>query len=130
MKNITFLILGICTLAITASAVPYSIDATITPQKNKGQYQVVVHVSKLIEQNGKLIEKLICTPKVTSGFGGAASLYQGLTPNNPDYLNQENVSVDVFYPKSGNSDFASCVVTVKRGDEVVAKSNLRLKIGE
>src|ERR1700679_4296537 len=99
MQNIKPLILAICTIAITASAVPYSIDATITPQKNKSQYQVVVHVSKLIEQNGKLIEKLICTPKVTSGFGGAASLYQGLTPNNPDYSNQENVSVDVFYPK-------------------------------
>src|ERR1017187_5801674 len=102
MKNITLLILGICTLAITASAVPYSIDATITPLKNKSQYQVVVHVSKLMEQNGKLTEKLICTPKVTSGFGGAASFYQGLSSTNPDYSNQENVSVDVFYPKSGN----------------------------
>ncbi len=129
MKNIlTFIIAVAAVLSYTAVAASYSTEATITPLMDKGQYRVDVRVSRLVEQDGKLVEKLIAQPKILSGLGCAASLYQGLQPANPDYRNEDNVSVDVSWPYPKESGLAFCTVIVKHGDEVVSKSKLQLQI--
>jgi hypothetical protein len=51
-----------------------------------------------------------------------------LQPADPDYANKENVSVDVSWPYPNESGTAFCAVTIKRGNEVVSKSKLQLKI--
>jgi len=127
LKNhIVLLVVGLCTLAATAFATSYSTEATMTRQKDKGTYTVSVRVCRLVERDGKITEQLIAHPKIISGPGGPASMYQGLQPPNPDYQKKENVSVDVSWPKVGESDFAVCTVTVKLGNQVVSKSKFQV----
>ena len=115
-------------LSYNATAVSYSTEATITPLPESGQYQVDVRVSRLLQQGGKVVEEIIARPKLLSGVGCPASLYQGLQPTNPDYQNQDNVSVDVSWPYPDESGTAFCTVTIKHGDEVASKSKLQLQI--
>ncbi len=115
-------------VATTAVAATYSTEATMSVQKNEGTYKVVVRVSQLVEQDGKLTEQLIAEPRITSTPGVPASLYSGLQPANPNYANKENVSVDVSWPYPNESGTALCAVLVKRGDKVVSKSRLQLKV--
>ena len=106
----------------------YSTDATMSVQKDEGTFNVVVRVSRLLEQDGKLVEKLVAEPRIQSGPGVPASLYTGLQPTDPNYANEENVNVDVSWPYPNESGTAFCAVTIKRGHEVVSKSRLELKI--
>ena len=96
--------------------------------KAKGQYEVVVRVSRLVEQGGNVTEELLSQPRVLSGFGVPASLYAGLQPHHPDYQKEENVSVDVSWPEAGKSGLASCTVTIKRGDKVVSRSKFQVRV--
>jgi hypothetical protein len=127
-KIITFLFVSTLTLAAIAADVYYSTVATIAPLMDKGQYKVDVRVSRLVEQDGKFVEKLIAQPRLLSGLGCPASLYQGLQPSNPDYQKQENVSVDVSWPYPDESGVAYCTVTVKLGDKLVSKTKVELQI--
>lgn len=112
--------------AVTAAT--YSTEATMSLQKDEGTYLVEVKVSELTEQNGKVIERVISRPRLQSSPGISATLYSGLRPGQPDYNRQENVSVDVSWPYPSESGTAFCSVTVKRGDSVVSKSRMQLKI--
>ena len=76
------------------------------------------------------MEELVSEPKLLVGRGDAHSSYMGLQPSHPNYAKEENVAVDVFCPKSSDGGFASCTVTVKRGDKVVSKSKLKVKVGD
>jgi len=129
MKNyLAPIIAAVAVLSYTAVAASYSTEATLTPLTDEGKYKVDVRVSRLVEQDGKLVEKLIAQPRILSGLGCPASCYQGLQPANPDYQKQENVSVDVSWPYPSESGVAFCTVIVKQGDEVVSKSRLELQI--
>jgi hypothetical protein len=108
----------------------YSIEATMTREKDKGTYEVVVRVSKLVERDGALSEDLISLPKITSAPGVPASLYVGLQPPHPEYAKAENVSADVSWPDVGKRDFAVCTVTVKVGDRVVSKTKMKVTVDE
>jgi hypothetical protein len=129
-KFISVLIATACAVATTAAAASYSTEATMTRQKDKGTYEVTVRVSSLAERDGKISEKLIEQPKITSSPGVPASLYCGLQPSAPDYRKQENVSVEVSWPESGKRDFAVCTVVVKLGDKIVSKSKLQVVVDE
>jgi hypothetical protein len=129
MKSFLTLIVAVAVvLSYTAAAASYSTEATITPLANKGQYKVDVRVSRLVEQDGKLVEKLISQPKILSGLGCAASFYQGLQPTDPDYQKKESVSVDVSWPYPSESGMGLCTVIVKLGDDVVSESKVEVQI--
>lgn len=134
MKKLTaVLIASISTFAATAADTTYSTEATITPRApargtHKNLCEVVVRVSKLFEQDGKVTEEVVSEPRLLVGRGDSHSSFVGLCPPHPNYQTEENVTVDVFCPKSGDRGFASCTVTVKRGDKVVSKSKLKVKV--
>lgn len=109
-------------------AATYSTDATMSLQKEEGTYNVVVKVSELIENDGKVAERLIAEPRIQSSPGVPATLYSGVQPENPDYSHSENVTVDVSWPYPNESGTASCAVTIRRGGDVVSRSKLQLKI--
>jgi hypothetical protein len=127
-KLIAILTATACVVANTTAAATYSTEATITKQKDKGTYQVDVCVSQLIERDGKLTEQVISRPKITSAPGVPASLYCGLQPSQPNYKNEENIHVEVSWPEAGKSSFAICNIIVKRGDNVVSKSRLKVQV--
>jgi hypothetical protein len=129
-KFIVLFIIILSTMLTKTFAASYSTEATMTRQKDKNTYTVIVRVSRLTEQNGKVIEELIAKPEIISSPGDPASMYQGLQSPNPDYQKVENVSVDVAWPKIGESGFALCTVTVKLGDEIVSKSKLQVVVNE
>jgi hypothetical protein len=87
-----------------------------------------VCVSQLIERGGKLTEQVIARPRITSAPGVPAGLYCGLQPNQPNYKKEENIRLDVSWPESGQSGFAICTIIVKRGDDVVSKSRLKVQV--
>ncbi len=129
MKKLTaILVATACAIASTAVAATYSTEATMSLQKDEGKFDVVVRVSRLLEQDGKLVEQLVAEPRIHSAPGVPATLYTGLQPANPDYASQENVTVDVSWPYPNESGTAFCVVIVKQGNEIVSKSRLQLKI--
>jgi len=129
-KLIILLVATACAAASTAVAASYSTEATMTRQKDKGTYEVVVRVSHLVERDGKIIEELIEQPKITSAPGVPASLHCGLQPSDRDYTKRENVSVDVSWPKAGKQDFAVCTVVVKLGETIVSKTKTRVTVEE
>lgn len=129
-KLIPILVVSACALATTALAASYSVEATMTRQKDKGTYEVLVRVSHLVERDGKITEELVSQPKITSSPGVPASLYSGLQPPNPDYAEAENVSVDVAWPEVGKTDFAVCAITLKLGDKVVSKTKMKVTVEE
>ena len=94
-KYIALLIVTLATIASTGFAASYSTEATMTRQKDKNTYTVVVRVSRLVEQGGQRNAQVISQPRMTSSPGHPASMYQGLQAPNPDYQKEENVSVDV-----------------------------------
>ena len=127
-KLITLLITTACLVGPTVLAATYSTEATMALQKQEGQLNVDIRVWRLADQDGKLVEQLVSAPRVQTAPGVPASLYTGLKPADPDYANEDNVSVDVSWPYPNESGTAFCAVTVKRGNEVVSKSKLQLKI--
>jgi hypothetical protein len=129
MQKLTFIFLAAALVkAPAAIAATYSTDATMSLQKDEGTYLVEVSVSELNEQNGKVTERLIARPRILSSPGVPATLYQGTQPGNADYAKEENVTVEVSWPYPNESGTASCSVTVKRGDSIVSKSRMQLKI--
>lgn len=129
MQKLTLILLvAALGTASQALAATYSTEATMSLQKDEGTYLVEVKVSELTEQNGKLTERVISRPRLLSSPGIPATLYSGTQPRDPDYANEENVSVEVSWPYPNESGTASCIVTVKRGDNIVSKSKMQLKI--
>ena len=129
MQNlITLLIATTCLFGPRVAAAAYSTEATMSLQKDEGTYMVGVRVSRLVERNGKLTEKVIAEPRIQSAPGVPATLYSGLRPGNPNYTTEENVTVNVTWPYPNESGVAYCTVTIKQGDMVVSKSKLQLKI--
>jgi len=102
----------------------------MTRLPDKGTYEVVVRVAQLVERDGKITEKVISQPRLTSSPGVPASLYAGLQPGNRDYKKEENVSVDVSWPEAGKRDFAVCTVSIKRGDQLVSKTKMQVTVEE
>jgi hypothetical protein len=121
---IALLIAMVHVFGASAADASFSTEATITPRKDKNQYEVFVRVTQLVKKRGKLTEKPVAIPiYVTAELGEKASAFAGQCGPG-----KEGVTVDMFCPKQGESDFASCTVTVQRGDKVVSTSHLRLKL--
>lgn len=97
-------------------------------QKDEGTYNVAVRVSQLVERDGKVVEQLISQPRIKSAPGVPATLYTGSQPSNPNYANEDNVTVDVSWPYPKESGTALCAIVIKRGDKVVYKSRLQLQV--
>jgi len=129
-KLIVILFAAACAAASSAVAATYSTEATMTRQKDKGTYEVVVSVSQLVKRGDKVAEELIARPKITSAPGVPAGLYCGLQPSDRDYTKQENVSVEVSWPETGKRDFAVCTVVVKLGDKLVSKTKMQVTVEE
>jgi hypothetical protein len=129
-KTIALLVTTACAIATTTLAATYSTEATMTRQKDKNTYEVVVNVSQLVKKNGKLTEEIIARPKITSSPGVPAGLYSGLQPSDRDYKKKENVRVEVAWPETGKKDFATCTVIVKVGDNLVSKTKMQVTVEE
>ena len=127
-KLIPLLMSCACAIATAAVAATYSTDATMSLQKDEGTYKVLVRVSQLVEQDGKITEQVISEPRIQSAPGVPATLYTGLQPSHPNYANAENVTVDVSWPYPHESGVALCAVTVRRGSAIVSKSKLQLNV--
>jgi hypothetical protein len=125
---ITLLFATALILPAPVIAADYSTEATITEQKDKGTYLVEISVSRLMEQNGQVVERVIARPRISAAPGVPASLYSGPQPSQADYKTEENVSVDVSWPEAGQGGFVICSVTVKLGDRVVSKSKMKVQI--
>jgi hypothetical protein len=130
MKKLVVILVVVCAIAGTASASTYFTEATMTRQKEKGTYQVLVRVSRLVEQDGEVTEELVSQPKITSSPGVPASLYSGLKPSDSDYKKKESVSVDVSWPETGKNGFAVCTVTVTLGKKIVSKTKSQVTVSE
>ena len=124
---LVFLVAALGTARVTIAA-SYSTDATISFQKEEGTYLVEVKISELTEQNGRVTERVIARPRIVSSPGVAATLHQGKSPKDLDYTSDENVTVDVSWPYPNESGTAFCSVTLKRGDSILSKSKMQLKI--
>jgi hypothetical protein len=129
-KLIVILVAAACAVAGTAIAATYSTEATMTRQKDKGTYEVIVSVSQLVKRGDKIAEEVIARPKITSSPGVPAGLYSGLQPSDRDYTKKENVSVDVSWPEAGKRDFAVCTVVVRLGDKIVSKTKMQVTVEE
>src|SRR5579862_1254342 len=129
MQKLTLLFLaaalGSAPIAIAAT---YSTDATMSLQKDAGTYLVEVRICELTEKNGKVTERIISQPRLLSAPGVPATLYSGAQPGKSGYAKTENVTVDVSWPYPNESGTAFCSITVKRGDSILSKSRMQLKI--
>ena len=125
---ITLLISGTCLVGQRAVADNYSTEATMSLQKEEGRLLVEVQVSRLSQQNGKVVEQLVAAPRIQTAPGVPATLHTGPQPGDSNYASKESVTADVSWPYPNESGIAFCAVTVQRGDEVVSKSRLQLKV--
>ena len=103
MKKHIALLIASFTGVTSVIGASYSTEATMAPQKDKGTYDVVVRVSQLVEQDGKVTEELIARPQISGPLGVPASIYAGLQPTQADYQKEDNVTVDVSWPKTGQT---------------------------
>jgi hypothetical protein len=125
---ITLLLSAACLLGQRVVAASYSTEATMSLQRAEGTLNVDVRVSRLSQQNGKLVEQLVEAPRITTAPGVPATLHSGPQPGDSNYVSKENVTVEVFWPYPKESGVAFCAVTVQRGNEIVSKSRLQLKV--
>jgi hypothetical protein len=128
-RNLIALLIGAaCLPGLRAAADSYSTDAVMSLQKDQGTLNVDVKVSRLSQQEGRLVEQLVESPRITTAPGVPATLHTGPQPRDPDYSSKENVTVEVSWPYPNESGIAFCAVTIQRGNEIVSKSRLRLNI--
>src|SRR5258708_7277401 len=84
----------------------YSTEATMSLQKDEGELDVAVRVSRLVDQDGKSVEQLVAAPRIKTAPGVPATLCQGLQPDDPNYHLGESVTVDVSWPYPNESGTA------------------------
>ena len=114
--------------ASSSTESPITTDAMITLNKNQGTYEVVVWVAQAVEKDGVVTHPVIAKPKVQGVFGTPATVYSGLQTTHKDYQQGINVTVNVFWPEAGKSGRGFWNVTVRRGDKVVAKSQMHMEV--
>ncbi len=117
-----------CLFGQPVAAASYSTEATMSLEKDEGRLQVDVRVSRLSQQDDKVVEQLVKAPRIITAPGVPATLHNGPQPGDPSYASEENVTAEVSWPYPNESGVAFCAVTIKRGDEIVSKSRLQLKI--
>ena len=128
MKKHVALLIASLTAVSSALAASYSTEATITPHNDKSAYEVIVRVAHLIARDGKVTEEVVAQLKIHSPLGTPASSYSGLQPTHQDYQKEDNVTAEVSWPRADQGGTLSCTVTVRRGDKIVSKSKLQLKV--
>lgn len=116
------------TLAVASPsmAASYSTEATLTLNKGKARYEVAGRVCRLVEREGALTEEVIARPKVISTPGASGSFYAGADRSEKEFANQENVSMDVFWPEEKDS-FVICTITVRRGDAILSRTSMKFR---
>ncbi len=127
-KSLVVFIAAALVVAPAAIAATYSTDATKSLQKEDCTYNVDVRVCELTGKGGNVAERVIARPRITSAPGVPATLYTGPGSGDPDYTRKENVTVEVSWPYPSESGTAFCTVTVRRGDDIVSKSRMQLKV--
>ena len=131
-KHLAALVASLTVASVLAASsspeVPITTDAMIRLNKDKGTYEVVVRVAQSVDEDGTMKDKVIAKAKVQGAFGKPASAYSGLQPTQQHYQKEVNVTVNVFWPEVGKSDRAFYNVTVRRGDKVIAKSQMHMEV--
>ena len=113
-----------------APAAAYSTEATITRQAEKNTYEVAARIAKTVTCAGKVAEVVLSQPRCVAAPGVPASLYAGANPQDPDYARKENINLEVSWPDAGQPGFATCAVTIKLGDRVIAKNLTKVSVNE
>jgi hypothetical protein len=126
MKRLLPLLIALWPLG--AGAAHYSTEATMSLLKDEGTLDVNVEVFQITDENGALAEERIAAPRIRTAPGVPAKLYTGPQSGDAAYATRENVTVEVSWPYPHESGTAFCAVTIRRGDAVVSKSRLQLKI--
>ncbi|MDB6155610.1 MAG: hypothetical protein JWL90_4063 [Chthoniobacteraceae bacterium] len=115
--------------ASTAMAASYSTKATMTREEHSGgRYAVAVRVSKLVARDGKVMERVICLPRIICSPGVPAFISSGQAVN--PYTGKESVRIDISWPKTVRPDFAVCTVAIKLGDTIVSKTKTKMAVEE
>jgi len=128
MKKHFGLLFALFAIASSSAAASYSTEVTMAPQKEKNEYEISVAITELLTQDGKVTEKLLGQPRLRSPFGSPASMHIGPEPASEQFQKEDNITVDVTWPKAGETGVAICIVTIKRGDKLVSKSTMKLAI--
>ena len=129
--NILFALIVAATVAVTSvSAASYSTEMILSLNASKSQYEVAGTVSKLIEHDGEVTEEVIAHPKVISSPGSPGSFYVGEDRFSKNWQIEENITMDVSWPKQAKGGFAICTIIVKRGDTIVSKSTMRVQLNK
>ena len=128
MKNHFALLLAFIAIVSSSWAASYSTEVTMAPQTEKDSYEVSVNITELVEQDGKVTEKVVGQPRLKSPFGSPASMYVGPESTSENYQKEDNVTVDVTWPKARETGVAICTVTIKHGDKVLSKSRMKFAI--
>lgn len=129
MRNCLVVFIAAAIAVVPAAiAATYSTDATMSLQKGDCTYNVDVRVCELTGQGGNVTERVIARPRITSSPGVPATLYTGPGSGDPEYKQKENVTVEMSWPYPDESETAFCTVTIRRGDDIVSKSRMQLKV--
>jgi hypothetical protein len=108
----------------------YSIEATIKPLLQDGQYEAVARICRLVERNGVQTEEVLSKPRIVSTAGEPGSFYVGPDRNNSNYKKVENISMEVLWPKENQPGVAICKIVVKRGDKIITRSKMEITLNE
>lgn len=110
---------------VIGAAIPlYLTEVTITPDKEKSQYQVEVRVTPLAPEQGRFgWTPMTNSIRITAPLGQPASGFSGATGPG-----QQGMTAEMFCPKPGEGDFAFCTVTVNRGSKVVSAAKFRFRV--
>jgi hypothetical protein len=103
----------------------YSMDAAITLNKETKEYQVFAKVLKVGDGKKKDSEEIVARPRIVSARGVPASFYVGPAATDRAYRKSENISMEVSWPEDST---ATCTITVKRGDKLLARSKTQLNL--
>ena len=112
----------VCSLmALSCSAADcYSVKATMTLDKDTGEYETAVQVAKLITRGSEQIEEVISSPRVHAKVGSPAWFFSGVDSSSTKCRGIESVNVEASWPEK-EAGLAQCTVIVKRGGRVLSK---------
>jgi len=128
MKQLVACLFAAVCAATTVTAQSYSTVATMKHITGTDHYVVDAVISQLVDQDGRQVEKVISRPSVQTSAGLPASLYVGPTEKDATYQTEDNINMDVMWPKPGEDGMATCSVVVKRGDKITSKIKFQLQV--
>jgi len=128
MKQLVACLIAAVCAATTVTAQSYSTVATMKHITGTDHYVVDAVISQLVDKDGGQVEKVISHPRVQTSAGVPASLYAGPSEKDAKYQSEDNVSMEVTWPKPGEGGMATCSLVVKRGDKITSKFKFQLQV--